>query len=112
MSFMPVILWSDALVFLLLAAGIASAWDVRRPEHLRPPWRGAGEVVWGALVGAASGLMGGVFIIVSVALLFHMQGTNGANPPQSPLIRGEAMAPPLTRGGWGGGWRHPTLSAP
>ena len=208
MSFMPVILWSDALVFLLLAAGIACAWYVRRHEHLLLPWRrvaqsatamvsllvlslflivglldtlhyraalpeknggvtvytpevlsvfdklveplrmhtektysaplattlytkesitgaqgnvvrdyprllygGAhladvqqrdSDVLWRALVGAASGLMGGVFIIVSVALLFHMQGTNGANPPQSPLIRGEAMAPPLTRGGWEG----------
>ncbi len=39
MSFMPVILWSDALVFLLLAAGISCAWYVRRHEHLLLPWR-------------------------------------------------------------------------
>lgn len=39
MSFVPVILWSDALVFLLLAAGIASAWYVRQHEHLVLPWR-------------------------------------------------------------------------
>ncbi|MFZ5523838.1 MAG: ABC transporter permease [Pseudomonadota bacterium] len=39
MNFMPVMLWSDALVFLLLAAGIASAWYVRRHEHLLLPWR-------------------------------------------------------------------------
>ncbi len=39
MSFMPVMLWSDALVFLLLAAGIASAWYVRQHEHLLLPWR-------------------------------------------------------------------------
>jgi len=39
MSFMPVILWSDALVFLLIAAGIASAWYVRKREHLLLPWR-------------------------------------------------------------------------
>ena len=39
MSFMPVILWSDALVFLLLAAGIVSAWYVRQREHLLLPWR-------------------------------------------------------------------------
>ncbi|TAN82713.1 MAG: ABC transporter permease, partial [Gallionella sp.] len=39
MSFMPVILWSDALVFLLLAAGIAGVWYVRRQEHLLLPWR-------------------------------------------------------------------------
>ena len=39
MSFMPVILWSDALVFLLLASGIACAWYVRQREHLMLPWR-------------------------------------------------------------------------
>ncbi len=39
MSFMPVILWSDALVFLLLAAGISCAWYVRQHEHLLLPWR-------------------------------------------------------------------------
>ncbi len=36
---MPVILWSDALVFLLLAAGAFSAWYIRQREHLLLPWR-------------------------------------------------------------------------
>ena len=39
MSFMPVILWSDALVFLLLAACITSAWFIRQREQLLLPWR-------------------------------------------------------------------------
>ena len=39
MNFMPVILWSDALVFLLLSVGIATAWYVRQHEHLMQPWR-------------------------------------------------------------------------
>ena len=39
MSFMPVILWSDALVFLLLIAGALSAWYIRQREHLLLPWR-------------------------------------------------------------------------
>jgi peptide/nickel transport system permease protein len=39
MSFMPIILWSDALVFLLLAAGGATAWYIRQREHLLLPWR-------------------------------------------------------------------------
>jgi len=39
MSFMPVILWSDALVFVLLATGITTAWYVRQREHLLLPWR-------------------------------------------------------------------------
>jgi peptide/nickel transport system permease protein len=43
MSFMPVILWSDALVFLLLASGIASGWYIRGREHLLLPWRRVGQ---------------------------------------------------------------------
>ncbi len=43
MNFMPVILWSDALVFLLIAAGIAMVWYVRRHEYLLLPWRRVGE---------------------------------------------------------------------
>ncbi|MBU0623051.1 MAG: ABC transporter permease [Gammaproteobacteria bacterium] len=39
MNFIPVILWSDALVFLLLATIIAAVWYVRRHEHLLLPWR-------------------------------------------------------------------------
>lgn len=39
MNFMPELLWSDRLVFLLLAAAVASAWHVRRHEHLMLPWR-------------------------------------------------------------------------
>jgi peptide/nickel transport system permease protein len=39
MNFMPVILWSDALVFMLLACCGATAWYVLRREHLLLPWR-------------------------------------------------------------------------
>ena len=39
MSFKPVILWTDALVYLLVAVIIVFAWYVRRNEHLLAPWR-------------------------------------------------------------------------
>lgn len=39
MVFMPVMLWTDALVYLLLAAAVAFAAYVRRHEHLLAPWR-------------------------------------------------------------------------
>ena len=38
MPILPVILWTDALVYLLLAAVAGFAWYVRRHEHLRAPW--------------------------------------------------------------------------
>ncbi len=34
-----VLLWTDALVFLLVAAALAMAWYARRREHLRAPWQ-------------------------------------------------------------------------
>ena len=37
MPFKPVILWTDALVFLLVAAVIAFGWYVTRHEHLMAP---------------------------------------------------------------------------
>lgn len=39
MNFIPVILWSDALVFLLIAACIIAMVYVRKREHLLLPWR-------------------------------------------------------------------------
>jgi len=39
MSFKPVILWTDALVYLLVAGLFVFAWYVWRNEHLLVPWR-------------------------------------------------------------------------
>lgn len=39
MLFQPVILWTDRLVFLLVAVVIVSAWYIHGQEHLRAPWR-------------------------------------------------------------------------
>jgi peptide/nickel transport system permease protein len=39
MPFQPVILWTDALVFALLASVAAFAWFTLSREHLRAPWR-------------------------------------------------------------------------
>jgi peptide/nickel transport system permease protein len=36
---MPVVLWADALVFLLLALGLIFGLHAARHEHLRAPWR-------------------------------------------------------------------------
>jgi peptide/nickel transport system permease protein len=39
MSIQPVILWTDALLYVLLAVLVLTVWRVRRREHLRAPWR-------------------------------------------------------------------------
>ena len=60
MSFMPVILWTDALIYLLLAAVAAFAWYVRRQEHLLAPWR--------RVVRSASGMSALTVLVFFVAV--------------------------------------------
>ncbi len=67
MNFMPVILWSDALVFLLLAASVAGAWYVRRHEHLLLPWRR----VAGSSVAMVSLLVLSLFLLVGLLDTLH-----------------------------------------
>ncbi|MFH1044553.1 MAG: ABC transporter permease [Pseudomonadota bacterium] len=38
MPILPVILWTDALIYLLVAVVAGFVWYVRRHEHLRAPW--------------------------------------------------------------------------
>ncbi len=35
----PVLLWTDALLFVLVGLTVAAAWYARRREHVRAPWR-------------------------------------------------------------------------
>ncbi len=39
MAFKPIILWTDAFIYLLVGTGLAFAWIVRRRQHLRAPWQ-------------------------------------------------------------------------
>lgn len=39
MPFQPLVLWTDSLVFLLVAVVAASAWYIRQHEYLLAPWR-------------------------------------------------------------------------
>jgi peptide/nickel transport system permease protein len=39
MNFMPIVLWTDALIFLLVVMVVIFILRTRRKEHLRAPWR-------------------------------------------------------------------------
>ena len=49
MPFKPVILWTDALIYLLLVVVIIFAWYVRRNEHLLVSWKRVGHSVSGMM---------------------------------------------------------------
>ncbi len=86
MSFTPVILWSDALVFLLLAAVVAGAWYVRRHEHLLLPWKRVAK----SNVAMVSLLVLSLFIVVGLLDTLHFRmalpQTNGGGKLYSPEV--------------------------
>ena len=57
---MPVILWTDALVFVLVAALAVYSWYARRQPHLRRPW--------GRVTQSAAGMAALVVLAVYVAV--------------------------------------------
>ena len=67
MSFTPVILWSDALVFLLLAAGALMTWYVRSQEYLLLPWRRVAQ----SSVAMVSLLVLSLFLMVGMLDTLH-----------------------------------------
>jgi peptide/nickel transport system permease protein len=86
MSFVPVILWSDALVFLLLASGIACAWYVRQREHLLLPWRHVAQNA----TAMVSLLVLSLFLLVGLLDTLHYQVAlpekNGGETVYSPEV--------------------------
>lgn len=76
MPFKPVLLWTDALVWLLAAAVIVFALYVRRHEHLSEPWR--------RVTHSASGMVGlvalSVFVAVGLLDSLHFRPRLAAQP--------------------------------
>jgi peptide/nickel transport system permease protein len=65
----PVLLWTDALVFLLLGVVLLFAWYARRREHLAAPWR---EVVRSPIA-AASLVILSAYALVGVLDSVHFR---------------------------------------
>ncbi|OZA23729.1 MAG: hypothetical protein B7X93_11910, partial [Hydrogenophilales bacterium 17-61-9] len=67
MSVMPVVLWTDALIFALLAGILALVWLIRRQAHLRAPWRAVAQRPMA--MGAA--LVLSVFVVIGLLDSLH-----------------------------------------
>ncbi len=66
---MPVILWTDALIFLLLALVAVFVFHARRREHLRAPWR---KVVRSRM-GMAAAVILSLYIAIGLLDSLHYQ---------------------------------------
>ncbi len=67
MPFKPVILWTDALVFVLVAVTLLYVWYVRRHGHLSAPWRRVAR----SASGMASLTVLALFIAIGLADTLH-----------------------------------------
>ncbi|HEY6094993.1 MAG TPA: ABC transporter permease [Gallionellaceae bacterium] len=67
MSFLPVILWTDAMIFLLIAVGVSGAWWIRQRPHLLLPWRRLAQ----SRVGMVSLLVLSLFVLVGLLDSLH-----------------------------------------
>ena len=80
---MPVILWTDALIFLLIAVGLGSAWWIRRQPHLLVPWKRVAQ----SRVGMVSLFVLALFVLVGVLDSLHYR-------PALPTDNGKAVYSP------------------
>ncbi|MFA6119735.1 MAG: ABC transporter permease [Sideroxydans sp.] len=86
MNFIPVILWSDALVFLLIAACIVATVYVRKREHLLLPWRRVAQ----SSMAMVSLLVLSLFLLVGLLDTLHFRvalpQTNNGEKVYSPEV--------------------------
>lgn len=86
MNFIPVILWSDALVFLLIAACIFATVYVRKREHLMLPWRRVAQ----SSMAMVSLLVLSLFLLVGLLDTLHFRialpQTNNGEKVYSPEV--------------------------
>lgn len=84
----PVLLWSDALLFLLLAGLLALVWSMRNRDWLRDPWR----QVMKSRLGASSAFVLACFVTVGMLDSLHYQARLPAQPGQPVQYAGEVLS--------------------
>ncbi|MCB1790394.1 MAG: ABC transporter permease [Gammaproteobacteria bacterium] len=73
MSFQPVILWTDALVYLLVFLLAITVWHTRRHQHLLMPWRRVAQ----SRIGQATMVILAFYVIVGLLDTLHFNPRSG-----------------------------------
>ncbi len=84
----PVILWTDALIYALLAATIALVVFIRRHDHLRAPWA---EVARRPMAAGAA-LVLAVFVVIGLLDSLHYRERLPDSPPGKPQYAVEVLS--------------------
>jgi len=88
MSVQPVILWTDALIFALLAAVLGLVWFIRRHAHLCAPWAAVARRPMA--MGAALVLT--VFVVIGLLDSLHYREALPDSPPGRPQYSVEVLS--------------------
>ncbi len=87
-NFMPVILWTDALIFALLVAVLTLVWFIRHHEHLRAPWKHVAQRPMA--MGAA--LVLGAFVVIGLLDSLHYRERLADSPADAPQYSVEVLS--------------------
>jgi len=88
MTIQPVILWTDGLIFALLAGVLVLAWGISRQEHLRAPWAAVARRPMA--MGAA--LVLGVFVVIGLLDSLHYREKLADSPADKPHYSVEVLS--------------------
>ena len=88
MSVQPVVLWTDALIFLLLAAVAGLVWTIRRQEHLRAPWVAVAQ----RPMAMAAALVLAVFVAIGLLDSLHYRERLPDSPADAPQYSVEVLS--------------------
>ena len=88
MSFQPVVLWTDVLVYLLVAVLLVLVWHVRRNEHLLVPWRRVGR----SASGMAALTVLAFFIVIGLLDTVHLRPATEHNNANNGAARETAYS--------------------
>lgn len=88
MSFMPVILWTDGLIFALLGGVLALVWFICRHPHLRAPWAAVAR----RPMATGAALVLAVFVVIGLLDSLHYRARLSDSPPGRPQYSVEVLS--------------------
>ena len=88
MGFQPVILWTDALIYLLLSLIAVTVWHTRRHEHLAAPWRRVAS----SRVGQAAMVVLSFYVVVGLLDTLHFNPQTGVDDDGNPVYSTEVLS--------------------